>query len=149
MRKRKLAIEELSEVVFSDEKIKINKLGKILIFEIGIETTNDIAEAVSIMMTKLDENHKIWDFEFKTDEKEITPEKCLYWLTGGHLEWKSMEHYQKNWSDSYLLFQEEFGISIINIIKRAKNLKEIKEGFKKHLSIPIMYEFALSKDLIK
>jgi hypothetical protein len=50
MKKRKLAIEELSEVVFSDEKIKINKQRETFIFEIGKETTTDIAEGVAIMM---------------------------------------------------------------------------------------------------
>ena len=50
MKKRKLAIKELSEVVFSDEKIKINKQKETFIFEIGKETTTDIAEGVAIMM---------------------------------------------------------------------------------------------------
>ena len=35
MKKRKLETKELSEVVFSDEKIKINKVGEIFVFEIG------------------------------------------------------------------------------------------------------------------
>ena len=149
MKKRKLAIEELSEVVFSDEKIKINKLGETFIFEIGKETTTDIAEGVAIMMKMIDNNHKIWDFEFEINEDKITPEKSLYWLTGGHTEWKQLEHYEKTWSDCYLIFQEEFGISIMNIIKKSKKLKDIREEFKRCLNLPTIYDFALSQNLIK
>lgn len=149
MKKRKLAIEELSEVVFSDEKIKINKQKETFIFEIGKETTTDIAEGVAIMMKMIDNNHKIWDFEFEINEDKITPEKSLYWLTGGHTEWKQLEHYEKTWSDCYLIFQEEFGISIMNIIKKSKKLKDIREDFKRCLNLPTIYDFALSQNLIK
>lgn len=149
MKKRKLALEELSEVVFSDEKIKINKVGQTFIFEIGKEITSDLAEAVAIMMNMIDNDHKIWNFQFDIEVEKITPEKSLYWLTGGDGEWKTFEHYDKNWSQSYLIFQEEFGLSIISIIKKSKKLEDIKDGFKKYLNLPILYEFALSKDLIK
>jgi hypothetical protein len=147
MKKRKL-VEELSELIFSDEKIKISKTGENLIFEIGKETTSDLAEAVAIMMKFIDNNHKLWNFEFKVDTNEISPSKSLFWLSGGK-EWNTSEHYKASWSESYLLFQEEFGISIINIVKKSKNLKEIREGFKNYLNLQIMYEFALSKDLTK
>ena len=149
MKKRKLAIKELSEVVFSDEKIKINKQKETFIFEIGKETTTDLAEGVAIMMKILDNNHEIWNFEFEIDEEKIIPEKSLYWLTGGHTEWKQLEHYEKTWYDCYLIFQEEFGISIMNIIKKSKKLKDIREEFKRCLNLPIIYDFALSKNLIK
>ena len=145
MRKKKL--EELSELIYSDEKININKLGKTIIFEIGKETTTDIGEAVSLMMRTLDNSHTIWNFEVNQIE-EITPEKTLYWLTGGHLEWKGLENFNKPWADSYLHFQEEFGISIVNIIKKSKTLKDIKEGFKNYLNLPILYDFAISKNLV-
>ena len=149
MKKRKLAIKELSEVVFSDEKIKINKQKENFIFEIGKETTTDLAEGVAIMMKILDNNHEIWNFEFEIDEEKIIPEKSLYWLTGGHTEWKQLEHYEKTWYDCYLIFQEEFGISIMNIIKKSKKLKDIREEFKRCLNLPIIYDFALSQNLIK
>ena len=149
MKKRKLAIKELSEVVFSDEKIKINKQKETFIFEICKETTTDLAEGVAIMMKILDNNHEIWNFEFEIDEEKIIPEKSLYWLTGGHTEWKQLEHYEKTWYDCYLIFQEEFGISIMNIIKKSKKLKDIREEFKRCLNLPIIYDFALSQNLIK
>lgn len=148
MKKRKLVIENISELIFSDEKIKINKQGKTFIFEIGKEITSDIGEAVAIMMNTLGDEHKIWNFEFEITE-EITPEKSLYWLTGGDIEWKTLENYENPWSESYLYFQEEFGLSIVNILKKTKKLNDIKEGFKKNINLPTIYEFALSKKLLK
>lgn len=148
MKKRKLVIENISELIFSDEKIKINKQGKTFIFEIGKEITSDLGEAVAIMMNTLDDEHKIWNFELEIPE-EITPEKSLYWLTGGDIEWKTLENYENTWSESYLYFQEEFGLSIVSILKKAKKLNDIKEGFRKNINLPIIYEFALSKNLVK
>lgn len=148
MRKKKLELE-LSEVVYSDEKININKLDNTIIFEIGKEATTDIGEAVALMMRTLDNNHSIWNLEIISESNEISPEKTLYWLTGGHFEWKNLENFNQPWADSYLYFQEEFGISIVNIIKKSKKLKDIKEGFLKNLNLPVLYDFAISKNLIR
>ncbi len=150
MKKKKLILEhELSEILFSDEKIKISKSNKTTIFEIGKETTTDISEAVCLMMNKLDNNHEIWNTTIEFNSEEIQPERSFYWLTGGHLEWKSLENFIKPWSECYLIFQEEFGLSLINILKKSKNLGEIKRGIRKSLNLPLLYEFALSKNLIK
>ena len=107
---------------------------------------------IDVDLSSLDEEElyeTLWDFEFEIDEDKITPEKSLYWLTGGHTEWKQLEHYEKTWYDCYLIFQEEFGISIMNIIKKSKKLKDIREEFKRCLNLPIIYDFALSQNLIK
>jgi len=150
MKKKKLILEpELSEILFSDEKIKISKSNKTTIFEIGKETTTDISEAVCLMMNKLDNNHEIWNTTIEFNSEEIQPERSFYWLTGGHLEWKSLENFVKPWSECYLIFQEEFGLSLINILKKSKNLGEIKKGIRKSLNLPLLYDFALSKNLIK
>jgi hypothetical protein len=147
-RKKLLELSEKPEMIFSDQKIKITKSGGELIFEIGREITTDIAEGVSLMMKICDKNSKVWNLEITTDE-EITPAKCLYWLSGGIKEWKSLENYNKNWSECYLDFQEEFGMLILNIIKKSKRLSDIRDGFSKYLNLPILYEFAMSKNIIK
>jgi hypothetical protein len=67
----------------------------------------------------------------------------------GQIDPSELEHYEKTWSDCYLIFQEEFGISIMNIIKKSKKLKDIREEFKRCLNLPIIYDFALSQNLIK
>ena len=149
-RKKVLVKNELSELVYSDEKIKISKDGSNWFFEIGREITSDLAEAVSILMRTIDINHSIWQMEIeKLDFETIVPEKSLFWLTGGHEEWRTLEHYSKNWSECYLDFQEEFGFMIIHSLKKSKNFKDIRDYFLKYLSLPILYDFAISKNLIR
>ncbi len=150
MRRKRLSVQtDASEVIYSDEKLKISQLEKTLIFEIGIETTTDLAEAVCLMMRKIDNDHKIWDSLINVNLEEISPERSLYWLTGGKNEWNHLENYNKSWSDCYLEFQEEFGSLIINILNKSKSLKDVREGFSKYLNLPTLYDFAMSKSLIK
>jgi hypothetical protein len=42
--------------------------------------------------------------------ENITPERSLFWLTGGDKEWRTMEYYNTPWCDCYLDFQTEFGL---------------------------------------
>ena len=94
-------------------------------------------------------NEEIWNINLdKIDYYNISPDKALYWLTGGDYEWKEMHNYKKTWHESSLDFQEEFGLKIINILKLSKNLNDIREMFDRHLSLPILYEFALEKEII-
>lgn len=149
-RKRVLVKRELSELVYSDSKIKISKDGGNWFFEIGKEVTSDMAEGISILMRVVDYNHDIWKTKIENLNFEIiTPEKSLFWLSGGHDEWKSLEHYSKNWSECYLEFQEEFGFLIITSLKKSKNFGELRDYFTKYLSLPILYDFAISKNLIR
>ena len=132
MKKKKLLLLSEPTLVFSDEKIKINKVGNEWFFEIGKEVTSDLGEAVSLMIRTCDPKNDIWNLEICPDIDNIIPEKSLFWLTGGDQEWKNLENYKKPWCDCYLDFQEEFGMLIINIIKRSKSLKDIKYGFNKY-----------------
>jgi hypothetical protein len=119
-------------------------------FEIGADVTADVAEAVAMLMRKTDDSHPIWETQLKNIQlEELTPEKSLFWLTGGTKEWQNLEHYNRPWCDAYLEFQEEFGMQIINIVRKAKKLKDIKDGFNRYLNLPILYDFALSKNMIK
>ncbi len=151
MKKRKVLLKsELSDVVFKNEKVLIGKVENKWIFEVGRETTNDLAEGISILMRNLDAKSPIWDIEYKIDDSiEINPERSLFWLSGGPQEWNTLDNYQKDWSECYLDFQEEFGITILNIIKKSKNFREIRNSFIKYLNLSIIYDFAMSKRLIK
>jgi hypothetical protein len=81
--------------------------------------------------------------------EDITPEKSLYWLSGGNNEWNSLKNYNKSWCDCYLDFQEEFGFLIVNIVKKSKTLLDIRNAFVKYLNLPTLYNFAISKNMIK
>ena len=149
MKKKRLFTEsEISNLVFSDEKIKISKNGEEYFFEIGNEITSDVAEGVSIMMKLCDTKSEAWNLEI-INQSEITPEKSLFWLTGGHTEWKSLENYNRPWCDCYLEFQEEFGFLVVNLVKKSKTLLDVRNSFVKYLNLPTLYDFAVSKSYIK
>lgn len=151
MKKKKVLLRnELSQIVFNDDRVVVSSFGHELIFEIGNEITNDVAEAVSILMRRLDFNDDIWKTELKNIVVDnITPEKSLFWLTGGYKEWKKLENYKKPWNECYLDFQEEFGFMVIRSVKRAKTLKDIRDGFLRYLNLPVLYDFAVSKNLVR
>jgi len=58
-----------------------------------------------------------------------------------------MNNYKKTWNDCFLDFQEEFGITIISILKKSKTMDDVKNGFLKHLNLPAIYEFVLEKGI--
>ncbi len=149
MKRRK--IESLESNIYNENLIKIDieESGEYY-FEIKSEITNDLAEAVAIMMRMKDRwNDKIWNTKIPNiDIYEIDPGKSLYWLSGGHDEWKKLEHYKKSWYESYNEFGEEFGTLVISIIKKSKTLKDIRNGFIKHLNMEKIYDFAIEKDLV-
>lgn len=133
-----------------DTIVKINKgTTKDYFFEIGDQMTTDVAEAVAIMMRKKELiNSELWNLTIEVDEEMISPEKSLYWLTGGDKEWKTLDNYNTSWCDCYLDFQEEFGIIITSIVKKSKTLKDIRDRFMRHLNLPILYDFAINRGLV-
>ena len=151
MKKRKDLLEKIgTKTIFTDKTRKISIEGNEWFFEIGKELTTDIAEAVSLLVRECDSNDQIWEVEIKDiNTEDITPEKSLYWLSGGYKEWKSLENYNRPWCDCYLDFQEEFGFTILNYVNRSKTLGDVREYFIENLNLPILYDFALSKDLVR
>jgi len=151
MKRRKLALKAVGKNdVYNNGIVRVTKEEDIYFFEIGNELTSDLAEAVALLMRKLDWNDELWNMILEDiNIDNITPEKSLFWLTGGYTEWRTLENYNKPWCDCYLDFQEEFGLLIFNIVKRTKSLKEIRNNYYKYLNLPILYDFALSKNMIK
>ena len=150
MKKRKLDLKSMAKDVYNRGIVRVSKEEDEYFFEIGKELTSDVAEAVAILMRKVDFNEAVWNLEVSNIVLEnITPERCLFWLTGGYSEWRTLENYNKPWCDCYLDFQEEFGYLILNIIKRSKTLKDVRENFLKYLNLPILYDFAINKNMIR
>lgn len=149
MRKRKVDLKNVSNQIWCTEMVKISKEENEFVFEIGNEMTHDLAEAVAILMRKVDFNNDIWHLDISNiNIDDITPAKSLFWLSGGYSEWRTLDNYNKPWNECYLDFQEEFGFLVINILKKSKTLKDVRDFFIKHLSLPIIYEFAISKNMI-
>ncbi len=151
MKKRKDLLEKIgTKTIFTDKTRKISIEGNKWFFEIGRELTTDIAEAVSLLIRECDSEQSIWEVELRNiNTYDVTPEKSLYWLSGGYKEWKSLDNYNKPWCDCYIDFQEEFGTLILNVVNRSKTLGDIRNYFIENLNLPILYDFALSKDLIR
>lgn len=155
MKRKRIALEEnekrQEKEIFNQRIISVTKEGDEYFFEIGSEMTTDIAEAISILMRTVDWNDPIWKTEVDKNMiyEGITPEKSLYWLTGGHKEWTTLDHYNRPWSDCYLDFQEEFGFLIVNIVKKSKTFLDIRNAFMKYLNLPTLYNFAISRNLIR
>ena len=120
-----------------------------LFFEVGSEITTDIAEAVAIMLRIQNIDESIWSKELPIKIEDVEPRRALYWLSGGDKEWISKQNYNRPWSECDIEFQEEFGFMIMSILKKAKNLNDIRNGFVRYLNLPVLYEFALSKNYIK
>lgn len=147
--KRKGITFEKEQVNLNQNEVIIAKDGDEYFFEIGAETTTDVAEAVSILMRTLNWNDSIWKTEVTEEMKNVTPEKALYWLSGGKNEWNTLNHYKNPWCEYYLDFQEEFGFLIVNIVNRAKTLLDIREEFNRYLNLETLYNYALSKNMIR
>ncbi len=149
-RKRDLTKSENSDLLFRNHKVSIFKSKDEWYFEIGKEMTKDLAEAVTILMKTTGVTDEIWNIEIKNiNLDEISPSRSLYYLTGGYDEWITLPNYKKNWSECHLDFQEEFGFMVIKILEKSKKLSDVRDGFKKYLNLPILYEFALSKNFIR
>jgi len=144
--KKKMSIENIN-VIYDDSISKISIDNNIMIFEIGTELTTDIAEGVSLLMKKLDKNNPIW--KTKINKPLIETQKCLYWLSGGDIEWKKTENYNKKWSDVFSEYDDEFKDIVSDIIHNSRTLGTIRDGFNKKLNMKVFYEFALKKKLIK
>lgn len=136
--------EEIMEVVRIIEKDNGQTF-----FEIEDTITQDVAEAVSILMRRKDIDNKIWSKEINIDLDRIDSRKCLYWLSGGDTEWIKLTNYKKPWIECDDFFVNEFDFVVRWVLKKSKTLKEIKESFTEYLNLPVLYEFALSKGIVR
>ena len=151
MRRRKVDLQVRGNCsVFDDGILKISKEVRNYYFEIGGEVTFDVAEAVAIMMRVIDWSSPVWTIGISDiDTSKMSPERALYWLSGGNTEWKSLENYDRLWCECYLDFQEEFGGLVYNIITNSSNMMDIRNAYVDKLGLTTLYEFALSKNFVK
>lgn len=149
MKRKKFLLKDLSNDLFKKNLI-INRFKNDIYFEIDDQITSDPAEAVSILMRKIDFNDPVWKTEVReSDIHSISPSKSLFWLTGGNKEWNTLKNYKLPWDDCFMIFEEEFGYLVINAVEKARRLKDIRDYFLKHINLPILYDYAVSKDIVK
>jgi hypothetical protein len=141
------SLNKLKIIFFSDNVKIILSDDNSVFFEINEFITKDVAEAVSLLMRDSSSNSLIWDMGINIDYDSIVYRNCLYWLSGGDVEWIKLNNYKKPWKECYNEFEEEFTPVINSILCKSKTLEDIKNGFIDNLNLPILYEFALEKDL--
>ena len=151
MKKKKNLFQEKThhqEVSLDQDRVIISKANDITYFQIGYQITDDLAEAVSIMMRTINENDPIWNMKI-INKNDIDFKKSLYWLSGGDEEWINLSHYNQAWIECSDLYVEKFKLDIQTIIDSSYTLKDIKDKFKNKLNMFKMYDFAISENLIK
>lgn len=135
-------------MLFDQDRITISQGNDITYFQIGYQITNDLAEAISIMMRTTHENDTIWNTKIK-NKPDINVDKSLYWLSGGDEEWINLTNYNQPWIECSDLYINEFKQTIEAIIDESLTLKDIKNGFNNKLNMLKMYDFAIANNLIK
>ena len=105
-KKRSTRLNNFKDEVLDVIRISENEKGQIF-FEIDDYITQDIAEAVAIMMRKDNIDKSIWSKEIKIDVESMDSRKCLYWLSGGDNEWIKLHNYKKPWIDCDSFFLNE------------------------------------------
>lgn len=135
-------------MLFDQDRITINQGNDITYFQIGYVITNDLAEAISIIMRTTHGNDIIWNTKIK-NKPDINVEKSLYWLSGGDEEWINLTNYNQPWIECSDLYVNEFKQTIETIIDESLTLKDVKNGFNDKLNMLKMYDFAIASNLIK
>ena len=105
MKKKKVITKErdASIVIYGSDRIRVSKeLNGELFFEIENELTSDLSEAIAIIINKGIIDGNFWKTTFNINMSNISPDKTLYWLSGGDREWITRTNYSKSWSDVYL-----------------------------------------------
>lgn len=110
----------------------------------------DCGESVAALMRlkTVFDDEKFWNLKVGSSKYDVNPERALYWLSGGNREWKTNDTYAYEWLEVHSIFEHKFRDIVYEIVENAETLKDIKEEFMNQLNLPVLYEFALSNDLI-
>lgn len=145
MRRRKTLLEK-EEMLYSGSNFRIINEGNQVIFEVGTFTTLDLAEAIALMIRlDIDENDPVWSLSINIFDKNVFPEKSLYWLSGGDSEWITLEHYSDSWFNCLFDFCSKWSSDIQHAVDKASTLGDIRHYFINQLSLIRIYEWAISK----
>lgn len=128
-----------SKSSFDKLVIDIEKNGNFF-FEIKSEITNDISEAVAIMMSdKCFDNHDVWNTPIPKNitSCDIDTEKTIYWLTGGNNSWVNKNGmYTVKWIEIANDYDYMVGEEIKELFNDSKTFGELRDKFK--LSFPMI-----------
>ena len=79
MKRKKLALKSVGKNdVYNNGIVRVTKEEGTYFFEIGNELTSDVAEAVALLMRKLDWNDSLWNMELEYIDMECMEFVVLY-----------------------------------------------------------------------
>lgn len=148
MKRRKWILEQ-EHTIYNKSDISIINSGNQIIYEIKGNSTLDIVEATSILMSLSIEDLDIWNIPIiNLDKNLITPEKTLYWLSGGDKEWVILDNYSISWYDCHDIFCLKFGHLVHQSVEHSKTLNDIRKFLKQNLNLAIIWDWAISKGFV-
>lgn len=148
MKRRKTLLEN-EEKIFSSSYLNIINVGDQMIFEIQQHTTNDLAEAVALMMKNGAHDEEFWKLPTSIFSKDIQSERSLYWLSGGDSEWVFLDNYSDSWYNYCTDFCNRWGSLVMDSIEKSDTLSDIRDSFKKNLNLLAIYDWAIGRGFIR
>jgi hypothetical protein len=142
--KRRKSVIESEKVIWEDDRVRIYTLeDKDVIFEVDGDVTLDVAEAVAMMIHRRVDGP--WSLDASTFDRGVSPDRCLYWLSGGDREWSLMEHYCLPWFDCCTDICEKWGDSVRAVVQSASTLGDIRDGLRSTASLPDIYDWCIGR----
>ena len=118
------------------------------IFEVGGDVTPDLAEAVALAMRDR-VGGEFWDLRTADLGRTVSPERCLYWLSGGDKEWSPLEHYLHPWFTCCGDFCAKWGRDVADIVDKSATLGEVRDGFRDRLNLHVIYDWCVGRGHIR
>lgn len=150
-KKRKIIIDDpKGALIFTNTNIRVYSDSNRLLFEvIDMFGTFDIIEFIAYLLyKKIYIPKKLLNISIeKVVKYDVNPERVLYLLTGGDDKWINSKMYNYKWEEVCSLYEHKFRELIFDMNDNAKMINDILNEIKTHLSIPILYEFALSNNI--
>lgn len=121
-------------------------------FEIKTEITNDISEAVVIMMNdRCFNEHEIWktNIPHSIKSQDIRIDKTIYWLTGGDRAWINKNAlYNIKWSDISIEYENILRQEIEHIFNSSKTFGDLRDNYKKSFPTIRILDIAAFLDIL-
>lgn len=158
MKKNRQLILNDNNLFIEENNVQVYREGRNLYyFEIQVPTFNyfltcDYLESISAIIRNkhINDFTQIWDIKISNEMRDaVNFGSSLYWLSGGDGAWNKQAMYNLRWDEAVDLFIEQYESILIKINEECETLREVREELNKHLNLLNMYEFGLSKDIIR
>lgn len=145
-------VSKHSKQYYDNVNIDIYSNG-LLFIKIKSEITNDLVEAITIMMKdKCFDGHEIWNTKIPKHIScdNIDVEKCIYWLTGGNKAWDIKNGmYNTKWIDIASDYEYIIGSEIKVLFKKSKTFGDLRDRLTRKFPMIRIMDLAVFFNIIK